>query len=164
MENNTENNSMTEAAQAEELKEPTHEAFVATLEAQAQAEAKKERKEPAYKAFVAALEAQAAALGLSVKEQKGYFQFSNPATGHRMVVAKQGKAVTRIDTTLEVLGEEGTYPLSAPNGRIVCHIEANPEIVARYLQRLATSTDKIRAPKREKKAKATEDEQAQASA
>lgn len=123
----------------------------------------KERKEPAYKAFIAALETQAAALGLSVKEQKGYFQFKNSTTGHRMVVAKQGKAVTRIDTTLEVLGQEGTYPLEAPNGRIACHIEANPDVVAHYLEMLATGTEKLRAPKREKKAK-PEGEQAQASA
>lgn len=146
MENNTENTNTETETQTTEAKAP------------------KERKEPAYKAFISALETQAQVLGLSVKEQKGYFQFKNLATGHRMVVAKQGKAVTRIDTTLEVLGQEGTYALEVPNGRIACHIEANPDVVAHYLEMLATGTEKLRAPKREKKAKPAEGEQAQASA
>lgn len=124
---------------------------------------KKERPAPAYLAFVQGLQAKAEALGLAVKEQKGYFQFKNLATGHRMVVAKQGKAVTRIDTTLEVLGQDGTYPLDAPNGRIACHIEANPDVVAFYLEMLATGDAKLRAPKREKKAAPVE-QAAQASA
>lgn len=115
--------------------------------------AKKEKQAPAYLAFIAALQTKAEALGLSVKEQKGYFQFKNLATGHRMVVAKQGKAVTRIDTTLEVLGQDGTYALEVPNGRIACHIDANPDTVAFYLEMLATGSEKLRAPKREKKAK-----------
>lgn len=116
--------------------------------------AAKEKQAPAYLAFIAGLEQKAQALGLSVKEQKGYYQFKNLVTGHRMVVAKQGKVVTRVDTTLPVLGQEGTYALDMPNGRIECHIDANPDTVAHYLEVLATSGEKIRAPKREKKAKA----------
>jgi hypothetical protein len=133
----------------ENIENNTETATIETLSPKA----KKEKGAPAYLAFIAALENKAQALGLSVKEQKGYFQFKNLATGHRMVVAKQGKAVTRIDTTLEVLGQEGTYALDVPNGRIACHIEAVPETVAFYLEMLASGDEKLRAPKREKKAK-----------
>lgn len=136
-----------------------------TTTATAEATAKKERQAPAYLAFVEGLQTKAEALGLSIKEQKGYVQFKNLTTGHRMVVAKQGKAVTRIDTTLEVLGQEGTRELDAPNGRITCHIDPNPDTVAHYLAMLAESGEKLRAPKREKKVAApAAEEPTQASA
>ena len=115
-------------------------------------ENKAEKKAPAYQAFVSALSTWAEANGLSVKEQKGYFQFKNIATGHRLVVAKQGKAVTRIDTTLEVLGQPGTRELEVPNGRITCHINADLDTVMRYMEVLATSDAKLRAPARKPKA------------
>lgn len=114
----------------------------------------KEKKAPAYQAFVSALSTWAEANGLSVKEQKGYFQFKNPSTGHRLVVAKQGKAVTRIDTTLEVLGQPGTRDLEAPNGRITCHIDADLDTVMHYLGILAHGQDKLRPPMRKAKAEA----------
>ena len=123
---------------------------------------KKERPAPAYKAFVSACQNYAEMLGLSVKEQKGYFQFSNPATKHRIVVAKQGKAVTRIDTTLEVLGQDGTLPLEKANGRIACHLAADLATLEHYLSMLASGAEKIRAPKRSPKAASEAVEQASA--
>ncbi len=116
--------------------------------------AKKERPAPAYKAFIAGLLAsvEAMGLGLSHKEQKGYYQFSNPTTKHRLVIAKQGKAVTRIDTTLDVAGQEGTLPLEKENGRIACHVVADPQVVLGFLEAMALGDAPIRAPKRQPKA------------
>jgi pantoate kinase len=108
---------------------------------------------PAYEAFLEALKSHAAALGLSQKDQKGFFQFANAATGHKLYIAKQSKGVTRIDTTLPlaVLGEVA-YDLEKPNGRISCHVQPTVEAVSMALDTLASYSEKIPAPKRQPKA------------
>lgn len=118
-------------------------------------EADKPKEAPAYLAFVAAAKAHGEALGLSSKDQKGYFQFWNATTGHKLYVAKQGRAVTRIDTTLpqDQLGGIA-YDLEKPNGRIVCHVQATQDAVTKALDLLASFGEKIPAPKRPAKAAA----------
>jgi hypothetical protein len=132
-----------------------------TLEAQdaegdqLEAEAAEEEKAPAWMQFTAALNAHAAALGLQVAEQKGFTKYINAETGHKLYVAKQGRAVKRVDTTLPILGQDGTYPLSKPNGKIECHVVAELETVTKVLEQLAdSSVGKIRAAKRAPKAEA----------
>lgn len=107
---------------------------------------------PAYEAFVSACEAHARALGLSVKEQKGFYQFA-ASTGHRLYVAKQGRGVTRIDTTLPrqvlaVNGRDISLPLSKPNGRVACHIDPTVESVNAALEILASYQAKIDPPRK----------------
>lgn len=119
------------------------------------AEAAAEDKKPAWIEFTAALTAHAQALGLQVTEQVGFTKFVNPETGHKLYVAKQGRAVKRVDTTLPILGQDGTYPLDKPNGKIECHVVAELEKVTEVLTQLAdSSVGKIRAAKRAPKAEA----------
>jgi len=113
----------------------------------------KDKAEPAYLAFVAATNAHAALLGVSVKEQKGFFQYSSAVNGHKLYVAKQGKGVSRVDTTLPrtaltVNGRDISLPLSKPNGRVTCHIDPSVESVNAALEVLASFSDKIPAPKK----------------
>lgn len=112
----------------------------------------KDKTPPAYLAFVAAVAAHAAALGLHVKEQKGFFQIYSE-TGHKLYVAKQGKGVSRIDTTmprsiLVVNGQDLSLPLSKPNGRIACHVDPSVESVNRALEVLASYKTQIPAPRK----------------
>lgn len=117
----------------------------------------KAKPAPAYEAFIAAVQAHGEALGLQVKEQKGFFQFANAPTGHRLYVAKQGRSVTRVDTTLPraaltVNGRDISISLSKPNGRIACHVDPTIESVTSALDVLATWTAKIEPPKKAVKA------------
>lgn len=115
----------------------------------------KVRAVPAYEAFVAACRAHGEALGLQVKEQKGFFQFINATTGHKLYVAKQGRSVTRIDTTLPMSALPGiSLKLEKPNGRIACHVQADVDAAQLALDTLATYGEKIPAPKRQAKAEA----------
>ena len=83
------------------------------------------------------------------------FQEGNLETGHKLYVAKQGKEVKRVDTTLPILGQDGTYPISKPNGKIECHVIADLETVTAVLSQLAdTSVGKIRPAKRAPKVEA----------
>ena len=108
---------------------------------------------PAYEAFVAAVGAHAKALGLSVKEQKSFFQFWAPS-GHKLYIEKAlKKGVSRIDTSLPrtalvVNGKDISLPLSKPNGRIACHVDPSIESVKQALEVLATFESKIPAPKK----------------
>lgn len=150
----TENNNEIENTQAEQLEatESTTEQMDAEDQALA-AEAEAETKTPAWVDFIAALDAHAQALGLQVQEQKGFTKFINGETGHKLYVAKQGRAVKRVDTTLPILGQDGTYALSKPNGKIECHVVADLETVTKVLSQLADSTaGKLRAAKRAPKA------------
>ncbi len=121
--------------------------------AQLTEEAAAEDKAPAWIDFCAALESHALALGLSVTEQKGFKKFINLETGHKLYVAKGDRAVKRVDTTLPILGQDGTYDLSKPNGKIACHVVPDLETVTKVLTQLADSTvGKIRQAKRAPKA------------
>lgn len=116
------------------------------------AEAEAEDKAPAWIDFTAALMAHAATLGLDSLEQKGFVKFSNKATGHKLYVAKGGRAVKRVDTTLPILGKmDGTYELSKPNGKIECHVVAELDKVTAVLTALASEENgKLRPAKRVK--------------
>ncbi len=93
--------------------------------------------------------AHAQALGLEYKDQSSWAQFKNPTTGQKIYVAKQSKAVTKVQTTLPILGQPGTHPLEKPNGRITCEIDADLPLVEGYLLMLADdSVGKIPAPRR----------------
>ncbi len=108
---------------------------------------------PAHEAFIAAIKAHASALGLGYKDQKGFAQFFNAETGHKLYVAKQGRAVTRVETTLPILGQEGTHKLEKPNGKITCTIDPDLALIEGVLLQLADSAvGKIRAPLRQPKA------------
>lgn len=108
---------------------------------------------PAYQVFMTALQAHVEALGLSIKEQKGFIQFMNQTTGHKLYLAKGGREVKRVDTTLPKDQLEGLWlPLENDNGRITCHIEPTVDAVALALEVLAKFDGKIPAPKRSKKA------------
>lgn len=118
-------------------------------EQQMTAEAAEEAKPPAWMDFCAALSAHATALGLQVQDQAGFTKFINGETGHKLYVAKQGRAVKRVDTTLPILGQDGTYALAKPNGKIECHVVPELETVTKVLTQLAdASVGKIRSAKR----------------
>jgi hypothetical protein len=148
---NTENTESTETMDAEG--------------AQIEAEATEEQKSPAWVEFSAALNAHCQALGLDVQDQVGFIKFTNKETGHKLYVAKQGRLVKRVDTTLPILGVvDGTYPLDKPNGKIECHIVAELDKVTAALTLLADSATygKIRAAKRAPKAEVAESTEAEA--
>lgn len=149
----TENSNEIENTQGEQL-ESTESTTEMDAEDQAlAAEAEAETKTPAWVDFIAALDAHAQALGLQVQEQKGFTKFINGETGHKLYVAKQGRAVKRVDTTLPILGQDGTYALSKPNGKIECHVVADLETVTKVLSQLADATvGKIRNARRAPKA------------
>lgn len=122
-----------------------------------EAEAAEESKAPAWVEFNAALSAHAQALGLAVQEQASFTKFINLETGHKLYVAKQGRQVKRVDTTLPILGQDGTMPLSKPNGKIECHVIPEIETVTKVLTQLAdSSVGKLRAAKRAPKAEVVE--------
>lgn len=112
-------------------------------------------RQKAWESFSAALTAHAVSLGLSMKDQKGFLQFFNATTGHKLYVAKQAKEVGRIDTTLpeSVLPEGSTLPLEKPNGKISCHVRPEQDLVSSALDVLASYDQKIRAPERKATAK-----------
>lgn len=111
-------------------------------------------KVKAWEEFSAALTKHAEVLGLTVKPQKGFIQFVNAATGHKLYIAKQAKEVGRVDTTLpmDALPAGTTYDLKAPNGRIACHVNPELETVSQALDILSKFDGKIRAPERKKAA------------
>lgn len=116
-----------------------------------------DKLKPAYEAFVAAVKAHAIALGLAVKEQKGFFQFRRPATDQRLYIAKQGRGVTRIDTTLPrsvltVNGKDISLPLTKEIGKIECHVDPTVESVTEALTILAGYDVKVRSAKAPAKA------------
>lgn len=107
---------------------------------------KKEKAPAAHLAFIEAVRVHAAALGLGYKDQAGFAQFYEAETGHKLYIAKQGKQVKRVDTTLPLLGVlEGAVELDAPNGKIACHIPAEQGVVFQALTMMADkSFGKIR--------------------
>ncbi len=126
-------------------------------ELQLDAESDEPVKAPAWIDFCAALNAHAQALGLAVQTQKGFTKYLNAETGHKLYVAKQGKEVKRVDTTLPILGQDGTYALSKSNGKIECHVIADLATVTAVLTQLADgSVGKIRPAKRTAKEAAAE--------
>ncbi len=156
---NTENNDELTNSQEQDMQEEQEQdgqEDAGVLEASGETETVVEVKEkpvPAHLAFVAAAQAHAQALGLAMKDQKGFFQISNAVTGNKLYIAKQGKAVTRIDTTLPVEKLEGiALPLDKPNGRITCHVQPTLEAVTLAIDLLATYEGKIPAPKKAAKA------------
>lgn len=162
--NNTELETLTTNTESTESAETaTMDAEETATEQQLEAEGVEAEKIPAWVDFTAALDAHASALGLTVQTQKGFTKYVNMETGHKLYVAKQGKEVKRVDTTLPILGEDGTYALSKPNGKIECHVIADLEKVTAVLTKLADSSmGKIRPAKRQAKAEvaATEAEPA----
>lgn len=133
--------------------EDAPEAVEVQAEAAEDTAVKEPKGPPAYVSFIAAVEAHAKALGLTVKEQKSYFQYL-AASGHKMYIEKAlKKGVSRIDTSLPraaliVNGKDISLPLAKPNGRIACHIDPSIESVKQALAILATYEDKIPAPKK----------------
>lgn len=118
-----------------------------------------EDKTPAWVDFTAALDAHAQALGLQVQDQAGFTKYINAETGHKLYVAKQGRKVKRVDTTLPILGQDGTYDLAKPNGKIACHVVPELDYVTAVLTQLAdNSIGKIRTAKRTKAEAAAEAE------
>ncbi len=104
---------------------------------------------PAWEAYSAAITAHAISLGLEVKDQKGFIKYSNNKTGHKMYVAKQSKGVTRVETTLPILGQDGTHALTKPNGRITCTVDPDLSTIESILLILADeNSGKIPSPKR----------------
>lgn len=115
----------------------------------------KPKPTPAWISFVAGVQALMEAEGLkpAVEVQKGFVQYHNTVTGHKLYIAKQARAVTRIDTTLQLVGVlDGAHPLSAPNGKIACQIEATQDNAVEAIRLLMTMDEKVRPAKRAPKA------------
>lgn len=116
----------------------------------------KEPKTPAWEAFANGLKAHAESLGLQIDVQKGFIKYVNATTGHKLYVARGGREVKRVDTTLPLEGVfEGAYGLEKPNGKIACHIRPDVQMVTEALTLLAGSDfgelpPSKRAPKAEK--------------
>lgn len=124
-----------------------------------------EDKTPAWVDFTAALDAHAQTLGLQVQDQAGFTKYINAETGHKLYIAKQGRKVKRVDTTLPILGQDGTYALSKPNGKIECHLLPELDLVTAVLTQLAdSSAGKIRTAKRVKAAVEVDSVEAEAPA
>jgi hypothetical protein len=122
-----------------------------------------EPKTPAWESFIAATKAHAEALGLETKMQKGYFQIKNAATAHKLYIALQARKVKRVDTTLPLVGVlAGAQELEkgpGSNGRIVCHVPAEMDVMTEVLAMLASDQfGNLPAPKRAPKAAAEESE------
>lgn len=114
----------------------------------------KVKREAAWLSYAAALTAKAQALGLQAIEQKGFLNFKNEASGHRVCVAKQAKTVSRVDTTLPLLGQPFAYALAEgkANGKIACHVQSDLETVSMVLDLLASTSDHVRPAARKAKA------------
>jgi hypothetical protein len=132
----------------------TNEVEIESLGQEGEIAEPKQKREAAWLAYASALTAKAQALGLQAIEQRGFLNFKNEATGHRVAVAKQSKAVTRVDTTLSLLGQPFAYPLAEgkTNGKICCHTNADLETVSMVLDLLASTQDKVRPSARKPKA------------
>lgn len=154
MENNNEMNTeldTTNTATATESQDG--QSIEATSDAEGESLDAEADKTPAWVEFCGALTAHAVAIGLAVQDQKSFTKFVNAETGHKLYVAKQGRQVKRVDTTLPILGQDGTYALVKPNGKIECHVLPELETVTGVLTQLADSSiGKIRSAKRAPKA------------
>ena len=86
--------------------------------------------------------------GLETKDQKGFVQFLNPKTGHKLYVSKGGKS-PRIDCSIEAdaMGEIA-QPFQGENGRIRSSILADEKSLKEALDTLALFDEKIPAPRR----------------
>lgn len=86
--------------------------------------------------------------GLETKDQKGFVQFLNPKTGHKLYVSKGGKS-PRIDCSIEAnaMGEIA-QPFQGENGRIRSSIIADEKSLKEALDTLALFDEKIPAPRR----------------
>lgn len=117
----------------------------------------KEAKAPAWEAFAAGLRAHAEALGLEVQEQKGFIKYVNGKTQHKLYVARGGRAVKRVDTTLPLIGKvDAAYALEKPNGKIECHVIPEVQAVLEVLTMLASEDfGSLRPSKRAPKAETT---------
>lgn len=116
--------------------------------------AAKEKTTPAWIAFTEGVRAHLDAEGLSpeVEVQKGFVQYRNPETGQKLYIAKQGRTVTRVESTLDMVGTlDAAYPLSGI-GKITCSIEPTEVSVVEALRLLMTSTEKLRPSVRAAKA------------
>lgn len=74
-------------------------------------------------------------LGLLRSDTSACYKIQGPTNKHRMYVFKS-KTLGKIDTTLPVQGQPGTYGLSAPNGAIACHVDADLVHLETYLRML----------------------------
>jgi hypothetical protein len=122
---------------------------------------KKEKAPAAHLAFIEAVRVHASALGLGYKDQAGFAQFFESETGHKLYIAKQGKQVKRVDTTLPLVGVmDGAFELDSSNGKIACHIPAEQGAVFQALEMMAEkSFGKVRPanrPPAKAKAESTE--------
>jgi hypothetical protein len=76
-------------------------------------------------------------LGIEVLEKAGYLQIKSP-NGHRINI-QRSKTLGHVDTTMDVLGQEGTLPLKngpGSNGSIVARIEPSLELVEKFMRML----------------------------
>lgn len=81
-------------------------------------------------------------LGIQVLEKAGYLQVK-AANGHRVNI-QRSKTLGHVDTSLDVLGQEGTLPLKngpGSNGAIIARIEPTLELVERFIRLLPTSEE-----------------------
>jgi len=155
---NTENEMLNEeGAEGEGTDTETLEADGENTAEGTEPKAKKEKAPPAHLAFIEAVKVHASALGLGYKDQAGFAQFYEAETGQKLYIAKQGKQVKRVDTTLPLIGViEGAYDLDAPNGKIACHIPAEQGVVFQALEMMAEkSFGKVRPANRPAKAEVT---------
>ena len=128
--------------------------------------APKEKATPAWIAFTAGVKAHLEAEGLvpEIEEQKGFVQYLNPSTQQKLYIAKQGRAVTRIETTLDLVGViDGAHPLpeDRPNGKIACSLDPDHDTVLEAMRMLMTSTEKLRPAKRTAKEVAADQKSAE---
>lgn len=89
-------------------------------------------------------------VGVHVLEKAGYLQVKAD-NGHRINI-QRSKVLGHVDTTLDVLGQEGTLPLKngpGSNGAIMARIEPKLELLERYIRMLpsAEAAKKARGPK-----------------
>lgn len=77
-----------------------------------------------------------AELGYHQEPKSNFLKIESPVTKHRTYV-QMSKNLSRIDTTLEIKGEEGTYPLEKHNGSIKCHLDPTLENLERRLRMMA---------------------------
>lgn len=79
-------------------------------------------------------------LNIQVLEKAGYLQVK-AANGHRVNI-QRSKTLGHVDTTLEVLGQDGTIALKngpGSNGSIVARIEPSMEFLEKFIRMLPSS-------------------------
>lgn len=106
---------------------------------------------PAYVTFVAALKARLESQGIplvtaegtqtGLPENAGWVRLESPVNGHKLYVPKSVTRMGLCETTLPVLNRNGSKHMPKVNGKIVCRVIPEIDVIEGFLSEFYGSTE-----------------------